>query len=95
MAWAVWCTLALYPLLRRRWTRVLAVVYPILTGLVVVATGNHFVADCIAGTALILAVAWALERIRAVRVPGDVVGVLAPEAVAPGEPVVAPAEATG
>jgi hypothetical protein len=95
MAWAVWCTLALYPLLRRRWTRVVAVAYPILTGLVVVATGNHFVLDCIAGTALILAVAWALERLRATRPATGLVDVPAAEVVVSPDPLAAPAEATG
>jgi hypothetical protein len=65
MAWAVWVTIAIYPLLRHRWSKVVAIVYPILTGVVVVATGNHFIADAIAGTALVLAVAWALDRLPA------------------------------
>ena len=63
MAWAVWVTIAIYPLLRHRWSRVVAIVYPILTGVVVVATGNHFIADAIAGTVLVLAVAWVLDRV--------------------------------
>jgi hypothetical protein len=53
IAWAVWTTIALYPLLRSRWARVLAVAYPILTSLVVVVTGNHYILDCVAGVALI------------------------------------------
>lgn len=63
MAWAVWVTIAIYPLLRHRGAKVTAIVYPILTGVVVVATGNHFIADAIAGTVLVLAVAWVLDRI--------------------------------
>ncbi len=64
VAWAVWVTIALYPLLRTRTARVIAVVYPILTTIVVVATGNHFIADCVTGAALIFAVAWVLDRLR-------------------------------
>ena len=67
MAWAVWVTVALYPLLKHRWSRVVVVVYPILTGLVVVVTGNHFIADAVTGAALVMAVAWALDRIQARR----------------------------
>ena len=62
MAWAVWVTIVVYPRLRHRWARVIAVVYPLMTALVVVATGNHFIADCVAGTILIFAVAWVLEH---------------------------------
>lgn len=56
MAWAVWCTIALYPLLTHRWSRIVAVLYPIMTALVVVVTGNHFIADFVTGTLLIFAV---------------------------------------
>jgi PAP2 superfamily protein len=43
VAWAVWCALALYPVVRHRWLRVLVAAYPVMTTLVVVATGNHWV----------------------------------------------------
>jgi hypothetical protein len=63
VAWALWCTLALYPVIRHRWLRVLAIAYPLMTTLVVVTTGNHFFADAIAG-ALLAAVTWAVvERL--------------------------------
>jgi len=51
MAWAAWCTLALWRLSRRRWLRGLAVLYPCLTALAVLATGNHFVLDILGGLA--------------------------------------------
>jgi hypothetical protein len=57
VGWAVWCALALYPLLRHRALRALAVAYPLMTTLVVIATGNHFVLDAIAG-ALLACVTW-------------------------------------
>jgi hypothetical protein len=59
VAWAVWCALALYPVLRHRALRVLAVAYPAMTTLVVVATGNHFFLDAAAGTLLACAT-WAV-----------------------------------
>ncbi len=56
-AWAVWCALAVYPVARHWALRVLAVAYPLVTALVVVATGNHFFLDVIAG-ALLAVVTW-------------------------------------
>jgi hypothetical protein len=55
VAWAVWCALALFPVVRHRALRALVVAYPLMTTLVVVATGNHYFLDAIAGTVL----AWA------------------------------------
>ncbi|HEX4831880.1 MAG TPA: phosphatase PAP2 family protein [Trebonia sp.] len=55
VAWAVWCALALYPVMRHWALRVVAIAYPFMTTLVVVATGNHYFLDAIAGTLL----AWA------------------------------------
>lgn len=57
VAWALWCTLAVYPVVRHWALRALAVAYPLLTSLVVVATGNHFFLDVIAG-ALLICVTW-------------------------------------
>jgi hypothetical protein len=62
VAWALWCALALYPVLRHRALRVLAVAYPVMTTLVVVATGNHFFLDAAAGTLLACATWAAVAR---------------------------------
>jgi hypothetical protein len=59
VAWAVWCALALYPVVRHRWLRVLVAAYPVVTTLVVVATGNHFFLDALAGT-LLAGLTWAV-----------------------------------
>jgi hypothetical protein len=78
IAWAVWCTLALWQISKRIWVRTLAVVYPFLTALAVLSTGNHFVLDIVGGlVAIALAVAiaglWArrgdLPGLRGVRGP--------------------------
>lgn len=58
VAWAVWCALALYPVARHWALRALTAGYPLLTALVVVATGNHYFLDVIAG-ALLACVTWA------------------------------------
>jgi hypothetical protein len=63
VAWAVWCALALYPVVRPRILRALVVSYPLMTILVVVVTGNHFFLDAAAGT-LLACVTWvAVTRI--------------------------------
>lgn len=59
MAWAAWCGLALWRMSRRRWVRAVALGYPCATALTVIATGNHFVLDLLAGL-LVLALALAL-----------------------------------
>lgn len=57
MAWAMWCGLALWRVFRRRRPVTLVWIYPVLTALVVMATGNHFTLDLLAGIAtMILAV---------------------------------------
>jgi PAP2 superfamily protein len=81
MAWAAWCTLALWQLSERRWVRVLAVLYPCVTALAVLATGNHFVLDLLGGL-VALAIAtlavrlaanwWARIRMRDVRLRAHV-----------------------
>ena len=40
-------------LTKRRWLRVLAVAYPVMTTLVVVATANHYLLDAVAGAAVV------------------------------------------
>jgi hypothetical protein len=54
MAWAAWCALVLWRLSERRAVRVFAVLYPCVTALVVMATGNHFALDLFAGLATLL-----------------------------------------
>jgi len=64
-AWAAWCALAARPLLRR--ARRFTFLYPAVTLLVIVVTGNHFWLDAVGGVAVIGAgygVARALERVR-------------------------------
>jgi membrane-associated phospholipid phosphatase len=56
MAWAGWCTLALWRISRRTVVRALALLYPCVTALAVLATGNHFLLDIVGGL-LVLALA--------------------------------------
>jgi hypothetical protein len=57
VAWALWCTLALYSVVRHRLVRVALVAYPVVTTVVVVATGNHFITDALSG-ALLISLVW-------------------------------------
>jgi PAP2 superfamily len=69
VAWAVWCALALYPMFRHWALRALVVAYPVMTTLVVVATGNHYFLDAAAGT-LLACLVWAVVS-RAARTGGQ------------------------
>jgi diacylglycerol O-acyltransferase len=54
VAWASWSALAVWQLVRRRLVRALVVLYPFLTGVIVIATGNHWLMDVLAGAATFL-----------------------------------------
>jgi PAP2 superfamily len=64
IAWATWCSIAIWRISERRWLRALAVIYPCVTTLAVMATANHYLADAIAGAALTLASYFAVELAR-------------------------------
>jgi PAP2 superfamily protein len=49
IVWSTWSGLTLAALARRTWVRVLGVCYPLATFTVIVATGNHFLADAVGG----------------------------------------------
>lgn len=64
IAWATWCSIAVWQMTERRSLRGLALVYPLLTTFAVMATGNHFLADALAGAGVTAAVFFALNRPR-------------------------------
>ena len=51
--WAMWCAVALWPVLRARSTRALIIAYPIATLFSVVVTANHYWLDAAAGVVLL------------------------------------------
>lgn len=51
IGWALWCSVVVVTLVRRRWLKTLAVAYPVVTLLVILATANHFVLDAVGGAA--------------------------------------------
>ncbi|WP_084704009.1 phosphatase PAP2 family protein [Phaeacidiphilus oryzae] len=68
IAWSSWCGIVLYRLARRRLVRILGLLYPVATCVVILATANHFEADALAGllTAMLgFAVQYALTGCRA------------------------------
>jgi hypothetical protein len=67
VGWALWCGVQLYRHARRPAVRALGVLYPVLTAIVVMATGNHYLLDALAGAVVALlgwAMAIGLERVR-------------------------------
>jgi membrane-associated phospholipid phosphatase len=66
VGWATWSALALLPLARRRWLRVLVCLYPVATIFATVVTGNHWILDAVGGwiaLALGYAASVLLERV--------------------------------
>ncbi len=49
IGWSSWCAIVMWRLTRRRWARVLLVLYPAATLFCIVVTGNHFWLDGIGG----------------------------------------------
>ena len=70
VAWAIWVALALVVAFPGRRVRYLAWLYPVTTTLVVLATGNHFLADGVASAVLVGFVWWVI-RIRAAESSAD------------------------
>jgi PAP2 superfamily len=60
--WSAWCAVALIPLIRPWWGKVLVTLYPLTTIVCIVITANHYFADVIAGL-LLLAVSYLLARL--------------------------------
>jgi hypothetical protein len=58
-AWSMWSCLILFPVLRHRWAKALAVAYPAATLFAIVVTGNHYILDA-AGGAACLAIGYTL-----------------------------------
>ena len=61
-AWSTWCALAMIPVIRPRWGKALAALYPVATVFCIVVTGNHYFVDAGAGV-LTVAIAVPLARL--------------------------------
>lgn len=60
VGWSVWCGLTLTALLKPVWAKILGVLYPVTTLVVIVCTANHFWLDAVGGL-VCLAVGYALS----------------------------------
>jgi len=49
IGWSTWCAIAVWPLLKRRWTKIAVLLYPATTLFCIVVTGNHFWLDGVGG----------------------------------------------
>ena len=68
--WALWGCAVFLPRVKHWWAKALAVAYPIVTIIVVVITGNHYLLDAVGG-AVIFAIGYGVARVatRAGRQP--------------------------
>lgn len=49
VGWSIWCGVLIAMYAKRRWVKALGILYPIMTTVVVMATGNHYLLDAVAG----------------------------------------------
>jgi hypothetical protein len=61
IGWSTWTALVLVPLVRRRWAKVLAALYPVATLFCIIVTANHYWIDGVGGL-LALGVGFAISR---------------------------------
>ncbi|MFE2973634.1 phosphatase PAP2 family protein [Streptomyces sp. NPDC059258] len=61
IGWSLWCGLTIFALASAPWARILGLLYPTLTLVVIVATANHFWLDAVGGMAC-LAFGYAVSR---------------------------------
>ncbi|MEU5045884.1 phosphatase PAP2 family protein [Streptomyces griseorubiginosus] len=54
IGWSLWCGLTIFALASVPWVRVLGLLYPVATLLVIVATANHFWLDAVGGVLCLL-----------------------------------------
>ncbi|MEV5172026.1 phosphatase PAP2 family protein [Streptomyces flaveolus] len=71
VGWALWCGVMLWRYGGSRLTKVLGVVYPLVTALVVMGTANHYFLDAVAGAAVmgvgLLLAPWVMRAADLVR----------------------------
>ena len=62
ISWCLWVVLALWPVVKRRWVRVLLIADPVLTVVSILVTGNHYILDIFGGV-VVLAAGYGLARL--------------------------------
>ncbi|MEM7141178.1 MAG: phosphatase PAP2 family protein [Actinomycetota bacterium] len=71
IAWAAWCTVALFPVLKNRWGRLFILSYPFLTLFAIVVTANHYWFDAVGGL-IVLGLGLLIARPLSKLLPGRV-----------------------
>ncbi len=87
IGWSLWAGLALFMCARRLWVRVLGLIYPVTTLMVIVGTANHFIIDAVGGAAIITAafgIQWLLSGRGAFTPPYDAPDFGLPDPPLPG-----------
>jgi hypothetical protein len=71
VGWSTWSALAVWPLLRRTWAKVLWALYPVSIFFFIVVTANHWILDAVGGWVVLAlgylgarGIEWALSRRR-------------------------------
>jgi hypothetical protein len=71
VGWSTWSALAVWPLLRRRWAKVLWALYPVTIFFCIVVTANHWILDAVGGWVVLAigylgarGIEWLLSRRR-------------------------------
>ncbi|RII17082.1 hypothetical protein DSC45_15070 [Streptomyces sp. YIM 130001] len=62
IGWSLWCGLTIFALAKLPWVRILGLLYPVATLIVIIATANHFWLDAVGGV-LCLAVGFGVVRL--------------------------------
>ncbi|MGW3108559.1 phosphatase PAP2 family protein [Streptomyces sp. NPDC001100] len=62
IGWSLWCGLTIFTLAKLPWVRILGLLYPVATLMVIVSTANHFWLDAVGGM-LCLAFGFAVSRL--------------------------------
>jgi hypothetical protein len=90
IGWSMWCAVAMWPLLRRRWHRVAVLAYPLLTLFCIIVTANHYWLDGAGGLVVFflgLLAGWGMHRWNQNRLYRKEVAALDSRASAPPDPV--------
>ncbi len=97
IGWSTWCAFAMWPLLRRRWSKAAMLLYPALTLTCIIVTANHFWLDGVGGLLTLLvgfAAGWTLHVWNQYRLDRKFERAHPPAAPDLGDATPAPAEAT-
>jgi hypothetical protein len=65
VGWALWVTVAVFAITQDRRLRAVAAAYPVVTVVVIVATGNHWILDGLAGAVCLLVSVVAVDQVLA------------------------------